>query len=112
MPSLITEVHELPGVEAVLAGTLALMTGYGQALQAELDPGRRLGIGRKVVENLALLGAHPQLSVAFRDVLTGLHRRWRAMTQCTEEAARESSPRGGLTPIGSVLMVAAPKRLQ
>jgi len=37
-----TEEHELPSIEAVLAGTLALLTGYSHALQAGLDPAQRL----------------------------------------------------------------------
>ena len=102
-----TEEHELPCIEAVLAGTLALMTGYGQALQAELDPAQRVGIGRKVVDNLELLVQHPQLSLGFRQVLTGLHRRWHAMSRCTEEAAHEVA-----AGWASHHMVPGPKRLQ
>jgi hypothetical protein len=111
MPTPITEEHELPCIEAVLAGTLALMTGYGQALQAELDPAQRLGIGRKVVDNLALLGQHPQLSLGFRQVMLGLHRRWDAMRMCTEEAAQDVAAEP-LRAGANRFVVAAPKRLQ
>lgn len=111
MPNPITEEHELPSIEAVLAGTLALMTGYGQALQAELDPAQRLGIGRKVVDNLELLGSHPKLSLGFRQVLLGLHQRWRAMSRCTEEAAHDLALGSGRRT-GGLFVVAAPKRLQ
>lgn len=105
------EEHDLPCIEGVLAGTLALMTGYGQALQAELDPARRLGMGRKVVDNLALLSQHPQLSLGFRQVLLGLHRRWHAMSACTEEAAESLADSG--VPVGTqAFLVAPPKRLQ
>lgn len=83
------EEHELPCVEAVLAGTLALMTGYSQALQAELHPRQRVLMGEKIGDNLALLLQQPQLSCGFRQVLLGLHRRWRAMDACTRDAARE-----------------------
>ena len=41
------EEHELPCIEAVLAGTLALMTGYSQALQAELGPQQRVSMGKR-----------------------------------------------------------------
>ena len=54
-----TEEHELPSIEAVLAGTLALMTGYSQALQAEHDPAQRLRMGGKIGDNLSLLSDHP-----------------------------------------------------
>ncbi len=106
-----TEEHERPSIEAVLAGTLALMTGYSQALQAELDPGQRLRMGVKVGENLSLLVDHPQLSPGFRQVLLGLMTRWQAMSRCTEEAAHDAvggTARGG----GARFHVAAPKRLQ
>lgn len=82
-----TEEHELPCIEAVLAGTLALMTGYSQALQAELHPEQRVRMGAKVGDNLDLLAQHPQLSLGFRQVLIGLQQRWRAMTECTHAAA-------------------------
>lgn len=111
MPIPPTEEHELPCIEAMLAGTLALMTGYGQALQAELDPAQRLGIGRKVVDNLALLGCHPQLSLGFRQVLASLHQRWQAMSACTEEAADEVTSAGERGRRHFFLM-AAPERLQ
>jgi hypothetical protein len=81
------EEHELPTVEAVLAGTLALMTGYSQSLLAELQPEHRVLMGRKIGNNLALLAEHPQLSVPFQAVLGGLQRRWTQMAGCTAEAA-------------------------
>jgi len=83
------EEHELPCIEAVLAGTLALMTGYSQALQAELHPRQRVLMGEKIGDNLTLLLQHPQLSLGFRHVLLGLHRRWQAMDACTRDAACE-----------------------
>jgi hypothetical protein len=97
------EEHELPCIEAVLAGTLALMTGYSQALQAELCPQRRIGLGQKIGDNLALLADHPQLSPGFRQVLLGLQRRWHLMSECTTQAAFDA---------GASLQMAAPARLQ
>ena len=94
------EEHELPSVEAVLAGTLALMTGYSQALQAELDPQGRIAMGEKVGSNLGLLLDHPQLSLGFRQVLFGLQQRWIAMNTCTVEAtpSAASSPKTARQP--------------
>jgi len=86
MPQQHVEEHELHSVEAVLAGTLALMTGYSQALQAELDPQGRVAMGEKIGCNLGLLVDHPQLSLGFRQVLFGLQHRWMAMNSCTVEA--------------------------
>jgi hypothetical protein len=82
-----TEEHELPSVEAVFAGTLALMTGYSQALQAELHPEHRLLMGAKIGNNLGLLAEHPMLSINFRRILVGLQQRWMLISACTAEAA-------------------------
>ena len=106
------EEHELPCIEAVLAGTLALMTGYGQALQAELDPQHRLKMGLKIGDNLALLVDHPVLSLGFRQVLLGLQKRWRAMSECTAEAARDCDGPAARALPASLIHMAAPKRLQ
>lgn len=77
----------LPSLEAVLAGTLALMTGYSQALQADSSPGPRVMMGVKIGRNLDLLSDHPGVTDAFRRVLTGLRQRWMQMSACTELSA-------------------------
>ena len=112
------EEHELPSIEAVLAGTLALMTGYSQALQAELDPQHRVKMGLKIGDNLSLLVDHPQLSLGFRQVLLGLQGRWHAMSECTAQATQDCDC-AGTDPVAaqardavSRFQVAAPKRLQ
>lgn len=119
MPYPATEEHELPGVEAVLAGTLVLMTGYSQSLQAEADPGHRLRMGEKIGANLALLVDHPMLSNGFRQVLHGLRTRWLAMSDCTAQAARDcgcSGRHGGQTnpsaEVDAWVRMPAPERLQ
>ena len=103
-----TEEHELPCIEAVLAGTLALMTGYSQALQAAAHPQQRLLMGHKIASQLELLADHGQLSSGFCDVLAGLSRRWRSMTACTEAAARDCLQ----APCGGSHCFDAPRRLQ
>jgi hypothetical protein len=85
------EEHELPCIEAVLAGTLALMTGYSQALQAATHPEQRLLMGRKITQQLELLAEHTQLSCGFRRLLAGLSQRWQLMSACTEAAERDCS---------------------
>ena len=67
------EEYTLPGVEALLAGTLALMTGYAQS--ARECPHRPL-MARKLVSNLLYLSAHPQLSVPMQTMLANLRTRW------------------------------------
>src|SRR4051794_25107375 len=85
------EEHELPCIEAVLACTLALMTGYSQALQAATHPEQRLLMGRKITGQLSQLADHAQLSRGFRHVLAGLSERWQLMSACTEAAERDCS---------------------
>ncbi len=83
----LNEEHELPSAEAVLAGTMALMTGYAQALQAELHPEQRLLMGAKISRNLELLAANTTLSEPFQRIALGLRARWQLMSACTEQSA-------------------------
>lgn len=80
------EEYDLPGVEAMLACTLALMTGYSQSLQAAQHPEQRVLMGSKIGRHMGLLADHPQLSEAFRQVAQGLQQRWVLMTACTVES--------------------------
>jgi hypothetical protein len=111
-PCTTTEEHELPAVEAVLAGTLALMTGYGQALQADLHPEQRLQMGAKIVQNLALLADHPALSETFQRIVLGLRARWRLMSECTAQASPQNSPQAAPEPGLPRWAAPAPRRLQ
>ena len=83
----LSEEHELPSLEAVLASTLALMTGYSQALQADLHPQQRLLMGAKIGKNLELLAAHMGLSEPFQRIVLGLRARWQLMSACAARAA-------------------------
>ena len=95
---------ELPAVEAVLAATLALMTGYAQALQADLDPGHRVLMGDKIGRNLASLARHAGLSEGFQRIALGLQARWALMAACTAQSCGfAEAPPGALV---------APARLQ
>ena len=47
----------------MLAGTLALMTGYSQFLQASVNPAHRVCMGEKITRQLAYLAEHDSLSV-------------------------------------------------
>ena len=67
------EEYLLPSVDALLAGTLALMTGYAQA--ADGCPHRPL-MARKLVSNLFFLAHHPKVSPAMRCMLGNLRTRW------------------------------------
>ncbi len=73
----ISDEYELPAVEAVLAGTLALMTGIAQTGRlAQRGP-----MIDKVIGNLVLLAGHPQLSMEFRCAVGGLRRHWERLSQ-------------------------------
>ncbi len=52
------EEHVMPCAEAMLAGTLALMTGHAQSTCAT----QRGLVGRKIRSNLFFLSQHPELS--------------------------------------------------
>lgn len=65
---------ELPPAEALLAGTLALMTGHAQ----QADSGLRTLMARKITSNLVSLSAHPHLSGGFQRTLANLRASWQS----------------------------------
>lgn len=83
------EVNEvqLPAVEAILAGTLALMTGHAQAG----SPCERQAMRGKIASNIDLLARHAQLSPTFRRAMGQLCAHWRSM----EGRGRELDLQGG-----------------
>jgi hypothetical protein len=83
------EEYELPCREAVLAGTLALMTGYSQALQAEHDPAQRLLISLRIAQNLERLAGQAALSAPFRALSGKLAALWQQMASCTAGAGAD-----------------------
>jgi hypothetical protein len=78
------EEYTLPSVEALLAGTLALMTGYAQS--ARECPHRPL-MARKLVCNLFCLSGHPQLSTAMQTMVANLRTRWQLEVENAADAA-------------------------
>ncbi|MDP3108545.1 hypothetical protein [Hydrogenophaga sp.] len=66
------EEHVMPCAEAMLAGTLALMTGHAQSACAT----QRDLMGRKIRSNLFFLGQHPGLSSSFRTEVQRMHQHW------------------------------------
>ena len=75
-------------IEAVLAGTLALMTVYAQTCCAR----QAAMLAQKIVSNLESLGEHAQLSTNFQTVLRGLQGRW--VHEVNEIGALAGSPAG------------------
>ena len=71
------EEYTMPCAEALLAATLALMTGHVQAC----CDGRRDLIAKKVVTNLFFLAQHPLLSEQFKTMLWNLRTRWEVQVE-------------------------------
>jgi len=77
------EEHVMPCAEAMLAGTLALMTGHAQSTcgaQREL-------MGRKIRSNLFFLSEHPALTPNFRTVVQRMHQHWDALLKASDTSA-------------------------
>lgn len=95
------EAHILPSVEALTAGTLALMTGYAQS--AADCPNRGL-MARKLMSNLFFLSEHPHVSPPMRAMLVNLRARW--------QPAAEAAPAVGSERRPSPLWHTAPEHVQ
>lgn len=83
------EEYTLPPVEALMAGTLALLTGYAQSAP---DCAHRPLMAAKLVSNLFFLSGHPDLSGPMRTMLANLRTRWQI------EADRHHPPADPSTP--------------
>lgn len=83
MPPAGEEEFVLPATEAMLAGTLALMTGFAQS---ETQAGVRQRMALKLVQNLQLLAERADLSDSMRTVLHRLEQQWRR-TACADLSA-------------------------
>lgn len=79
----VDEEYEMPCAEALLAGTLALMTGHAQSCCAD----HRNLMACKVTSNLFVLSQHPLLSPGFQAMLFNLHGRWRQQVQSQAQSA-------------------------
>lgn len=66
------EEYPMPCAEALLAGTLALMTAHAQAC----CDGHRAQMAAKIVDNLSRLAEHPLLTPQFHTMLWNLRTRW------------------------------------
>ena len=62
----------LPCAGSLLAGTLALMTGWAECS----DGARRVLMARKIASNLFFLREHPQLPGGLRLVVAKVHAHW------------------------------------
>jgi hypothetical protein len=89
------EVRALPSAEAMLAGTLALMTGVVEraALTQPLaGHAQSLMMAAKVRSNLFFLSGHPQLSTGFRTTVERLRTHWDRLAVPAGAAAEATVP--------------------
>ena len=80
------EEYTLPSVEALLAGTLALMTGYAQSTH---ECPHRAQMAGKLVTNLHQLSGHPRLSPPMQAMLANLRTRWQLELNNVAENAEQ-----------------------
>lgn len=92
------EEYVMPCAEALMAGTLALMTGHARCASSEY----RNMMANKAASNLLALSQHPQMSASLRAVARKLHEQWTelikaehvnqlAVARCSLQLASESS---------------------
>jgi hypothetical protein len=70
---------ELSSLDAVLASTLALMTGYAQHQCEQGDAQCRHSMAHKIASNLASLTSHPKLSQSMAMVMRHLQGHWHTL---------------------------------
>ena len=100
------EEYSLPCTEAVLAGTLALMTGHAQACCCS----QRDALGRKIVAGLHQLARSDQFTPHFRALLGSLQNRW--AQQCAADAQAPRSAALSAAEQRRALWVQAPRTVQ
>ncbi|MDP3226605.1 MAG: hypothetical protein Q8N13_01345 [Acidovorax sp.] len=106
LPSPCDEEYSLPRAEALLAGTLALMTGYVQAC----CDSHREAMGHKIVTNLQLLGQADVFTPHFCTMLRNLRTRW--VQQCGAATEAPVSAALSVAEQRRALWVAAPEVVQ
>jgi hypothetical protein len=101
------DVHRMPPA-ALLAGTLALMTGHAQAC----CEGQRAVMAKKVIVHLSMLSSHPDASPNFKAIAANLHALWvRLLKQGPEQSQQALLPADNSDP-HRVLWHTTPETLQ
>jgi hypothetical protein len=88
----------LPCAQALLAGTLALVSAYAAPLAGATgatDAACRTQMARKIVENLCFLREHPGLAPPMRSVVIKLHVHWSTLADAARAAP---TPAAAATP--------------
>ena len=103
------EEYSLPCAEALLAGTLALMTGYVQAC----CDSHRDAMGRKIAANLQMLADAQGFTPHFRTVVWSLQTRWAQQAQSQDgNAASAAHMALSAAEQRRALWLAAPEAMQ
>lgn len=76
-PRLLSQDYLMPAADAMLAATLALMTGHAQSQ----DPRQRACLAEKIAAQLQELGQRADLSPALRPALHELRHHWLRLCQ-------------------------------
>lgn len=77
------ETYVMPCAEAMLAGTLALMTGHAQSTCAR----QRDVMAKKILSNLLALGHNADLTPHFRCLALRMQQHWNNLLQASEQPA-------------------------
>ena len=95
--------YTMPCAEAILAGTLALMTGHARCGCAT----HRDMMATKAAANLASLAQHPVISEEFRTVAFKLHAQWVELIQDERISQHQSAQASDYAPIQAAADAAA-----
>lgn len=91
----------VPSLEALVAGTVALMTTWAApCADARCDHlAQRSLLARKIISNLFFIQNHPCASPAFRQVMANAHQRWIGLVHATPETSTPASDSGRHTAL-------------
>ncbi|MCZ8256860.1 MAG: hypothetical protein O9327_14485 [Polaromonas sp.] len=101
------DMHGLPPA-ALLAGTLALMTGHAQAC----CEGQRAVMAKKVITHLSMLAGHPDASPNFKAIAANLHSLWVRLLKQGPEQPQQALPSADHFDPHRVLWHTTPETLQ
>ena len=104
-----SEEYQMPSLEAMLAGTLALMTGFAEAV----NPQQRTLMSQKIFCNLGVLSQHPLVSPGFQAMVWNLRLHWLAQGSDTAKHTQTAGeePRSA-TELARALWHTTPEKLQ
>ena len=96
-PQHLGEDDPVPCAQALVAGTVALMTAWADPCPECAGQGapQREHIARRIVSNLFFLSHHPYLASPLREVMARAHRRWVGVAQGVQGAPSTAASGAG-----------------